>query len=115
MLSLNEVATLTEAEVICGIEQMKREVKFGFASDLLSDVLTLSVDNLLFITGLSNLQTIRTAEMADIGQILFVRGKKVTPEMCALAKENNIVLLTTTKSLFYCAGVLRNAGMEPVY
>ena len=80
----------TEAEVICGIEQMKREVKFGFASDLLSDVLTLSVDNLLFITGLSNLQTIRTAEMADIGQILFVRGKKVTPEMCALAKENNI-------------------------
>jgi hypothetical protein len=51
----------------------------AFASDLMSDVLTLKNDNLVLITGLATLQTIRTAEMADINCIIFVRNKKVSP------------------------------------
>jgi hypothetical protein len=36
---------------MCGEEQLDREVKMGFASDLMSDVLTLLADDILLITG----------------------------------------------------------------
>ncbi len=59
----------------------------------MSDVLTVNCDNLLLITGLANLQAIRTAEMSDIDCILFVRNKSVSPEMKSLAEELGITLI----------------------
>jgi hypothetical protein len=81
----------------------------------MSDVLTLDTDHLLLLTGMANLQVIRTAEMADIFCIAFVRGKRVTPDMKQLAIENNIVLIETPFSMFRAAAVLFNAGLPPVY
>ncbi|PID95617.1 MAG: hypothetical protein CSA94_00630 [Bacteroidetes bacterium] len=81
----------------------------------MSDVLTLQTDNLLLITGLSNIQTIRTAEMADINVIMIVRNKKISEDMIALANENDITLLQCEYSLFKTTGILYNNGLEPVY
>ena len=69
----------------------------------------------LLVTGLCNLQTIRTAEMAEVSYILFVRGKKVTPDMLELARENNMVLLETDHSMYHTVGELYSAGLLPIY
>jgi predicted transcriptional regulator len=114
-MKLSEVAALTNAEIICGKERMTEMVDSGFSADLMSDVLTIDTDNLLLITGLSNIQTIRTAEMADIRFILFVRNKKSSDEMIELARENNMVILETSYSLFKTSGILFSAGLYPVY
>lgn len=114
-MKLSEVIEVLDARVVCGDDMLDREVKYGFASDMMSDVLTLDTDNMVLITGLANLQTIRTAEMADISQIVFVRNKAVTPEMCELAKENNMVLLSSNKSMFRAVGLLYKSGLEPIY
>ena len=94
---------------------MHEEVDTGFASDLLSDVLTLQTSNLVLLTGLANVQTIRTAEMADIYYIVLVRGKKATPEILELARENNQVIIECNFSMFKSAGLLFNAGLKAVY
>ncbi len=65
--------------------------------------------------GLCNLQTIRTAEMAEVSCILFVRGKKITPEMIELANENQMVLMTTEYSMFRTVGELYTNGLKPIY
>ena len=114
-LSLSQILELLNGKVICGNSDLSRTVSYGFASDLLSDVLTLDHTDILFLTGLCNIQTIRTAEMADIDQIVFVRGKIVTPEMCRIARENNIVLIQSPMSLFRASGILFSAGLNPVY
>ncbi|HOI47929.1 MAG TPA: DRTGG domain-containing protein [Prolixibacteraceae bacterium] len=114
-MKISEVVRLTGATVVCGEEKTGHEVEKGFSSDLMSDVLTLDTENLLLITGLSNVQAIRTAEMADIQYILFTRNKKVSDEMVELAKENNMVLLETSFSLFKTSGILYHAGLKPVY
>ncbi len=114
-MKLFTVAELTDAIPVCGAERLDHSVERGFSSDLMSDVLTLDTENLLLITGLVNIQTIRTAEMADIRYILFVRNKKITPEMAELASENNMVLLETSYSLFKTSGILYNHGLNPVY
>jgi predicted transcriptional regulator len=114
-MNLNEVISLLNARVICGEDKLQKNIASAFASDLMSDVLTIESDNLLLITGLANLQTIRTAEMSDISSILFVRGKRATPEMIELATENHITLLECEGSMFKTAGVLYNAGIKPVF
>ena len=42
----------------------------------MSEVLTIDSENLILITGLVNVQTIRTCEMLDIQNIIIVRNKK---------------------------------------
>jgi predicted transcriptional regulator len=114
-LSLAQIIELLDGKVICGNTDLNRTVSYGFAADLLSDVLTLEKTDVLFLTGLCNIQTIRTAEVADISQIVFVRGKIVTPQMCRIAHESNILLIESPMSLFRAAGILFSAGLNPVF
>ncbi len=114
-MKLSKVAEVLDAIVVCGEAHLDRDVRFGFASDLMSDVLTLSTDNMLLITGMSNLQTIRTAEMADIQQIIVVRNKSITEEMREVARENDIVLLSCSRSMFRTVALLSEAGLLPIY
>lgn len=114
-MKLQEAAALVDAEIICGDSHMDRTVSLGFASDLMSDVLTLLDDNILLVTGLCNIQSVRTAEMSDIKQILFVRNKRPTKDMVALAREQGITLMATPYSMFKTSGILFQAGLNPVY
>jgi predicted transcriptional regulator len=115
MVKVADVVDKLNARVICGNGDLNQDIYFGFASDLMSDVLTLDTDNMLLITGMNNLQTIRTSEMSDISYILFVRDKKVSQEMKDLACENNITLIECSYSMFKTCSVLCEMGLEPVY
>jgi predicted transcriptional regulator len=114
-MKIKEVIDILNANVVSGHQQIENEVEFTFASDLMSDVLTIERDNILLLTGLANLQTIRTAEMSEISNIIFVRKKKVTSEMLQLAEENGMILIECDYSMFKASGLLFNAGMKPVY
>ncbi len=81
-------------------------VKSAFASDLMSDVLTMDEDDLVLITGLCTQQVIRTAEMSDIETVIFARGKTVTNDIIELAKEHDITLITSDFSIFKLCGLL---------
>lgn len=114
-MRINEVVNIIEGKVVCGNVELDMDVKRGFASDLMSDVLTLDTDDVLLITGLANLQAIRTAEMSDISCIVFARNKKVSEEMRNLAEESNIILIECAGSVFKTAGKLYGAGIKPVF
>jgi hypothetical protein len=114
-MDILEIAKLINGSVICHNNLHESSVKKAFASDLMSDVLTLTTDSLLLITGLVNVQTIRTAEMAEIKNILIVRGKKPSEEMQMLAKIEGMNIIACNKSMFATCGILFNAGLEPVY
>lgn len=112
---LSEICSIVEGTVICGKMRLNEDVQFAFSSDLMSDVLTIKKDHFLLITGLSNSQSIRTAEMSDAPYILLCRGKTVDQEMIELANENNIAIISTPYSMFKCSGILYNAGLKAVY
>lgn len=114
-MTLRDIAKLIEGEVLCGEARLDETIVFAFASDLMSDVLTVRIDNFLLITGLANIQAIRTAEMSDVQYVLLVRGKKPTDEMIRLADDNGMVLIRTNFSLFKTSGLLYSAGIKPVY
>jgi predicted transcriptional regulator len=114
-MKISDIVKLVEGTVVCGNEHLDQIIEMGFASDLMSDVLTLQSGNILLITGLANVQTIRTAEMADIMCIVMARNKKVTAEILHLAQENDIVIIECSFSMFKTCGILFASGLNPVY
>ncbi|MCK9320440.1 MAG: DRTGG domain-containing protein [Bacteroidales bacterium] len=114
-MKITDIVKVLDAQVVVGREDMDYSINHGFASDLMSDVLTLEEEHLILITGLCNNQTIRTAEMANISVILFVRNKQVSQDMIELALENDIIIISCKYSMFKTVGVLYENGLEPVY
>ena len=113
-MKIQRIQELTDASIVCGSEKRENDVQCAFASDLMSDVLTLDCGDVLLVTGLCNLQTIRTAEMAEDSYILFVRGKKVPPDMLELARANKLVLLESVHSMYPTVGELFTPGALPI-
>ena len=114
-MKIDEICSLLSAEIHSEVLDPDFDIVRAFASDLMSDVLTLSTDHLLLITGLNNIQTIRTAEMSDIEHVLIVRGKKPTLKMIELANELGIVVMSTRYSMFKTSGILYTDGLEAVF
>jgi predicted transcriptional regulator len=114
-MKLSELTSKIEGKVITGHSLLENEVEYAFASDLMSDVLTVDKEDILLITGLNNLQTIRTAEMADIRFIIFARNKKVNCDIKELAEENNIAVIECPWSVFKTSGVIYQLGIKPLF
>ncbi len=114
-MTICEIVSLLRGTVLCGKIDENDSVEYCFASDLMSDVLTVCRSDFMLITGLSNMQSIRTAEMSDLKYVLIVRGKTPTPEMVELAEDNDIVLIVCPYSLFKTSGILYKAGLKGVY
>jgi hypothetical protein len=114
-MNIIEITSLIEGRVLYSNNAEEINLSRAFASDLMSDVLTLNTNSLLLITGLANMQTIRTAEMAEIKNILFVRNKIPTENMIQLAESEGINILVCNKSMFAVCGALHKAGLKPVY
>jgi predicted transcriptional regulator len=114
-MKIADIVNIAGGKVICGQELIQKEVYNAFSSDLLSDVLTINKPGIMLLTGVANLQTIRTAEMADIRAIVFVRNKKANSQMLELANLNGMCILESPYSLFKSSGLLFQAGLKPIY
>ncbi|MBU2575036.1 MAG: hypothetical protein KKH28_13260 [Elusimicrobia bacterium] len=110
-MDIKEITRILEADIVYG-EALNREITKVAAADLMSDVLSFSKEGALLLTGLTNSQVIRTAEMSDIGVICFVRGKKPQKNMLELGKERGIPLLATKLSMYEACGRLYQKGLQ---
>ncbi|WP_347488782.1 DRTGG domain-containing protein [Desulfoscipio sp. XC116] len=112
VIKLREVQHILDAEVICGEDLLDNEVGSGFGCDLISDSLCFSRPNCLLITGLTNIQIVRVADMIEASAILFVRGKKPGQDIIQLAKDKQLPLLVTRRFLFESCGLLYRHGLH---
>ena len=113
-MKLREVIEILEAQVLCGENSVDGiEITNGYGADLMSDVLAFASPSVLLLTGLTNIQIFRTAQMLDIPAIVFVRGKKPQENLLALAKESDMPILYTKKSMFDACGNLYVKGVQP--
>jgi predicted transcriptional regulator len=110
VMTVGSVCDVLGAEVLCGDDRaLGAEVQGAGAADLMSDVLALSQPGMLLLTGLVSVQVVRTAIVAELCGVVFVRGKVPTDEMIVLAKEARLPLLRTEHTLFEAAGLLYGA------
>jgi predicted transcriptional regulator len=110
-MQLREVLEIIEGKVISMDVDLTREVSLGGGADLMSDLLAFGQEGMLLMTGLTNPQVVRTADMAGVAAIVFVRGKIPPPETINLASQKGIPLLASKYTMFETCGRLYKAGL----
>ena len=110
-MTLEQVLSIIGGKVISSHVDLSQEIKMACGADLMSDVLAFTHTGTLLLTGLTNLQVIRTAEMAGIEAIVFVRGKYPPPETIALAEDKGIPLLASRFTMYETCGLLFSAKL----
>ena len=111
-MKIEEIQSLLNAKVFTCKNDLKKEVVSACGSDMMSDVLAYVKDQAVLLTGLVNMQVVRTAEMMDMLCIVFVRNKVPTDEMLTLAESKGIVIMTTEKRMFDACGILYSNGLK---
>jgi predicted transcriptional regulator len=114
-MKLREIINLLQADVLVGDDLIDEiEVDSCFSADLMSDVLGRAHANGIMITGITNPQAVRTADIADIKAVCLVRRKMPEAETLALAKQKEIPLFTTKLTMFEACGILYMNGLRGV-
>ncbi len=113
-MKLKEIVAIVEGNILTQKVKPDMEIESCGASDLMSDVLSFMKPGSLLLTGLIHPQSVRTAEMADLAAIVFVRGKTPGPEVIRLADELGIPLIASPYGMFEISGRLYKAGMVAV-
>ena len=111
-MRLDQVRQLLDGTMLCGDERAETiEVPSAFAADLMSDVLAFASAGAMLITGLTSVQAVHTADVADLKAVLFVCDKRPVQPALDLARQLGLPLLTTPRSLFEACAILRAAGL----
>ena len=110
-MTIDDVRAIVDGELISEGEDLSQDITMACGADLMSDVLAFTHSGTLLLTGLTNPQVVRTAEMAGIAAIVFVRGKLPPAQTIALAQEKHIPLLATQFTLYESCGRLYQAGL----
>lgn len=110
-MKLSKIKEILEADILINEGNLDPDIKAGCGCDLMSDVLAFIKPSAILLTGLTNPQSIRTAEVADIKVVCYVRGKRPPLETLELAREKKIIVLATGSRLYEACGMLYKAGL----
>lgn len=120
-MKLKDIVDLLMAEELFVPDGCELCIKYAGASDLMSDVLaflshmpTQISKQMMLITGLVSVQSIRTAGLTDIPLVLFTRGKKPPENVLVAAKTASIAIISTPLTSFTASGLLHAAGVKGV-
>lgn len=111
-MKLRDIKDLLGCEVLNGEDQLDDEVSYACACDLMSDVLAFLQQDSVLLTGLVNIQSVRTANIVNSKAIIYVRGKKPDEETIKLARQKNIPVMTTNLRLYDASGKLYVNGLR---
>jgi hypothetical protein len=90
---------------------IEAEVKTGYASDLLSDVLANSIEGDLWVTRQTHLNIVAIAVMRDLSGILIASGAEPDPDTLEKAAEKMVPIFRTTLPTFEVVGRLYQLGI----
>jgi hypothetical protein len=100
MITLKDVLTKLDGELLTPGVPLDLECGKVFASDLMSDVLTSAEPGALLLTGLANAFVVRTCSVADLAAVVFVQGKRPDAEVVSQARAKNLPLIATRMPMF---------------
>lgn len=110
-MNIQKILELSEGSLLTPGVDLELEPKGAFAADLMSDVLASIQPEAVLLTGLCNPQVVRTALIADVKAIIFVRGKNPAIEAIDLATEEEMPIISSPLGLYELSGRLIQAGL----
>jgi predicted transcriptional regulator len=113
-MTLRDIKDLLQCEVLTGGDNLQVDVTQVVASDGMSEILAFAKSKELMITGLTNIQSIRTADIAGVSAVIYCRGKLPEKKAIEFARQKRIPVLVTKMVMFDICGILYNKGLKGV-
>lgn len=110
-MKLSEIVEALDATVLACEDKIDFDVKTCGASDLMSDILAALSEGCILLTGLTTVQVVRTAMVAGVGAVVFVRGKVPPQEVIDLANSEGLPLISSPYSMFVSSGRLHACNL----
>ena len=107
-----EISDILKATVLCGEDRLDDIIQGGGSADLMEDVLSAATQGCVLLTGVVTEQVVRTAMVAKVAAVVFVRGKQPEQSVIDLARTYDLPLLLTRYSLFVASGRLYMGGLR---
>lgn len=108
-MRLNEVVRLLSLKVYTpGVDLDNVDVRWGYVSDLLSDVIANLSKGDLWITIQKHLNIIAVAKLKDAAGIIISKGLEPDPQTIEKAQSEGVILLGTHMDSFELSGKLYN-------
>lgn len=105
MITVKELCEKNQYEILC-MPAPDKEVKGGYAGDLLSWVMGSAEAGDAWITIMSNLNIIAVATLADVACIILTEGVELDEGVLESANERNVNILAAKKDTFaVCAEI----------
>ncbi len=108
---LSQIVETLEAKVLTGADLLDKDINTCGASDLMSDILAGLSEGCILLTGLTTVQVIRTAMVAGVGAVVFVRDKTPPQQVIDLAKDQSLPLISSPFSMFVSCGRLHACNL----
>ena len=108
-MKLNEVAEQLGLHIYCCGDMLgQHEVKGGYVSDLLSDVMGNAKEGQVLITLQTHKNVMAVASLKDLSAVVLVKGLVPDADTLQHAEEEKIPMLGTNLETFEIAGRLYN-------
>ena len=103
-MTVKELVEKMNLTVFCGQENLDREIKGGYTSDLLSDVMGFAREGQVWITLQTHKNVLAIASLKELAAILLVKGNKPEEDMLEQAMDEGIPVLGTDAQTFETTG-----------
>ncbi len=111
-MKVREIIEILDCEVLTGNVNLEEEVKYGYTSDLLSEVIGKAHPDSVWITIQSHLNIVAVAVLVGIKAIVVCEGKTVDPKVVEKAIQEKVAIITTRENSFRTSGKLYEAGLR---
>ena len=111
-MTLEDLAARLNGKVVTGLAGAHGEMRGGYASDLLSDVMANAREGDAWVTLQRHLNVIAVAQLKGLAAIVLVNGRQPDPDMLARAIEERIPIVSTPLTAFDAVGAMYAAGIR---
>lgn len=111
-MTVNEVIKALDLEVAAGRSGLGREIKWGYASDLLSDVMAHALEGTIWVTSQAHQNVVAVALVIDAACVVITEGIKPASDTIKRAESEGIPVLLSDLSTFEVVGRLYQLGVR---
>lgn len=103
-MTVKELAEKLGMTICCGATGLNREIRGGYTSDLLSDVMGNAGENNIWVTLQTHKNIMAIASLKELSAIVLVKGYQPETDTIAESESEGIPILSTTRETFEITG-----------
>lgn len=112
MVTVRDILEVVPCEMLSGQSSLDSEVRGGYVSDLLSNVMAQAQPGWIWVTMQGHQNIVAVASLAGLAGVILAGGVRPDPETIEKAEREKVPLLATAWPAFEVAGRLYGCGLR---